>query len=318
MSVEAMTWAFEQKIPPAQKVVLLALANNADKKSGFAWPGLESIVENCAPMGKRMVQRHIRWLAQHNLLSVEARFTEKGRQTSNLYRLHLDTTCRGMGVIHDTLNKPVENPPKSVTEGSGRVSEVTPLRMSQLCHGEDVAALTPSDKNLDPLFDPSEGTPGAAHGLRRHLGDNSATSETWEAYRLGNVELYGIEPVRDATTNTVLKRLVQKFGRTEAPLIVRQYFRMDRKLYVENKHPPTLLLRDCYGIRTEMKTEPKLKPKPVLGPKAYQPAPSVSVQGEPCPPDAAEKLAKIRGKKFLGLTPAEELPASKSIASGTA
>jgi hypothetical protein len=104
-----------------------------------------------------------------------------------------------------------------------------------------------------------------------------------------------VEPIRDATTNAILKQLVQKFGPGEAPAIVQQYFRSEKKLYLDNRHPPNLLLRDCYGLRTELLEKPvPVKPS---GPKALQPVTPTATQGEACPPEVAARLARMLGRE---------------------
>lgn len=142
MSVEAMTWAFGQSLPAAQKIVLLAIANGCNR-DGYGFPSLDGLVEACAPMGRRMVQRHIRQLEAVCLVHREERFLNYGKQTSNGYQLGMpgvDTTGWGRGVQSDTLPQ----------RGEGVQSDT--LRVSQLCHPEGVTAMTPSNRILTRLI----------------------------------------------------------------------------------------------------------------------------------------------------------------------
>jgi DNA-binding Lrp family transcriptional regulator len=70
-----------------QKLVLLALADNANDESG-CWPAIGTIAKKCnlSPQG---VRDQIDRLEELGLLTLEHRFTKEGRQTSNFYRLHL-------------------------------------------------------------------------------------------------------------------------------------------------------------------------------------------------------------------------------------
>lgn len=134
MSVEAMTWAFAQPLPPAPKLVLLALANAANRE-GLCWPGVDTICKAVAPMKSRMVQYHLKWLKDHQLLGSEARYSDRsGVQLSNLYQLNLSTTYRGEGATSCTL------------EGATSCG----VRVQQLLRGEGAIATAPPDKNLEP------------------------------------------------------------------------------------------------------------------------------------------------------------------------
>lgn len=59
MSIAAMTWAFRQKVPPKPKVVLLALADQADERTGRVCYGktdLEYLSEKCSVPLRTMVR----------------------------------------------------------------------------------------------------------------------------------------------------------------------------------------------------------------------------------------------------------------------
>lgn len=89
MSVKASHWAWQQALPPAQKVVLLALADHSDD-DGKCWPSIRRLVKK-VNVTDRTVQRVIRDLQAAGLVSVEPRPRPDGRgATSNLYRLALD------------------------------------------------------------------------------------------------------------------------------------------------------------------------------------------------------------------------------------
>lgn len=88
MSVEAMTWAFAQPLPPCPKSVLVALANRADE-DGFCWPGIDDL-ERRTGWKRRAVQTAIKDLQARQLLTVSPQFSDKtGVQKSNLYRIAL-------------------------------------------------------------------------------------------------------------------------------------------------------------------------------------------------------------------------------------
>ncbi len=129
-----MNWAWEQPLPPVPKLVLMALADNADDH-GYCWPKMKTIAAKCST-SERTVQRTIKTLLAAGLLKKDARFSASGRQVSNGYTLAL--------TYHDKLSPPAD----------GRVGEgdtaVTP-RVTQLCQGEGDKAMSP----LEPPYEPS-------------------------------------------------------------------------------------------------------------------------------------------------------------------
>lgn len=90
MSIKAMNWAWgQQGMGAATKLALMALADNADD-GGVCWPG-KKYVANKTGLSDSTIQRAFRDLQTAALLEVAPQFREDGGQTSNLYRLLLDT-----------------------------------------------------------------------------------------------------------------------------------------------------------------------------------------------------------------------------------
>jgi len=83
-----MTWAWSISLPPTPKLVLMALADEADDR-GFCFPSIRHVASKCS-MTPRSVQRLIRRLAQDRLVVIERRFTKDRARTSNGYRLAVD------------------------------------------------------------------------------------------------------------------------------------------------------------------------------------------------------------------------------------
>lgn len=87
MSIEALSWAWQQPLKPGPKLVLLALADHADHK-GICWPGQEGLAEKTG-MNRSTVIENIRKLVELDLVEVEKRADEQGRRTSNRYILRM-------------------------------------------------------------------------------------------------------------------------------------------------------------------------------------------------------------------------------------
>ena len=129
-----MNWAWEQPLPPVPKLVLMALADNADDH-GYCWPKMKTIAAKCST-SERTVQRTIKTLLAAGLLKKDARFDSSGRQVSNGYTLAL-TYPDKLSPLTDDIAR----------EGD---TTVTP-GVTQLCQGEGDIAMSP----LEPPYEPS-------------------------------------------------------------------------------------------------------------------------------------------------------------------
>ena len=85
MSVQVMSWAWEQKCTPTEKFVLLTLADHADHK-GLCWPGMDGVAKKTG-LTRRTVVSSINSLSKKGLISVENR-THGGMKITNVYRLN--------------------------------------------------------------------------------------------------------------------------------------------------------------------------------------------------------------------------------------
>lgn len=89
MSIQAVAWALDQYIrDAATKLVLISLANYADKKTGECWPTVAKICEESC-QSKSTVLRRLEWLIERGLVVKIAVKEESGRQRANIYRLVL-------------------------------------------------------------------------------------------------------------------------------------------------------------------------------------------------------------------------------------
>lgn len=85
MSLAALTWAFNQDLVPAQKVVLLALADYADDQ-GRCWPGQETLTLKTS-LSVRGIRSQIRALEERGLVLTIERRKEGGARATNAYQL---------------------------------------------------------------------------------------------------------------------------------------------------------------------------------------------------------------------------------------
>lgn len=141
-----MNWAWEQRLEPSTKIVLLALADIADDQ-GTCWPSIPTLARKvCA--SERAVQRVIHRLGletdtQPALIRIVARSRSNGSRSSNVYVLQMpgDNLSPGRSVPHRV-------------DADDR-GTVTRLRQG----GGDIVVTRAGDRAVSPLEPPSEPPP---------------------------------------------------------------------------------------------------------------------------------------------------------------
>ena len=76
-----MNWVWQQTLPPSEKIVLLAYADNADD-GGVCWPGIPLVARKCG-ISIRTAQRVKRKLVERALIRIEPRYRPSGTRTSD-------------------------------------------------------------------------------------------------------------------------------------------------------------------------------------------------------------------------------------------
>lgn len=101
MSIKAMNWAWEQRLPPNSKLILMALADAADEV-GQCWPRVRVIAEKCCT-SERTVQRVLKELEAAGFLHIERNYRKDGSQSSNVYSLSLASPPDKLSPLCDRL-----------------------------------------------------------------------------------------------------------------------------------------------------------------------------------------------------------------------
>ena len=83
-----MNWAWQQKLSPTPKLILMALADAAND-FGVCWPSVSTVATKCC-VSVRTVRRVIQKLVERGLLLSEQRYRKDGSCSSNRYRLQLE------------------------------------------------------------------------------------------------------------------------------------------------------------------------------------------------------------------------------------
>ncbi|CFQ49855.1 DNA-binding protein [Yersinia similis] len=81
-----------------------------------------------------------------------------------------------------------------------------------------------------------------------------ACRKTWEAYKNGYWERYGVDPVRNAKVSSQIKQFVERVGMEAAPHVAKFYLSVNNTFYVQKLHPVGCLLADAESLHTQWAT----------------------------------------------------------------
>ena len=160
MSVQAMTWAFDQAIPPGPKIVLLAIADRTWGKEGQWTIDWRELVQRCS-LSRRAIRRYLTILAENGLISLAARYDRNsGVQLSNLCVIHAHVTISS---ITDWVNSSDDD---HIRPGEGTNSGHLPI--------DGQVAM---DGRVGDQPRPGEGT-NSGHPLNLNLNSSSSSSQS--------------------------------------------------------------------------------------------------------------------------------------------
>lgn len=75
----------------------------------------------------------------------------------------------------------------------------------------------------------------------------------WNGYSVAYAAKYGVEPVRNAKTNSAIANIVKRIG-SDAEAVAVWFVSHPDAFYVKSLHDVTLLLKDCERLRTQWAT----------------------------------------------------------------
>lgn len=168
MSVKAMGWVWDlEDLNTGQAMVLLILADMANDRGYYCWPGQEELARK-ARMTVRNVRRHLAFLEEQGLVLVERRSSTGGRK-SNQYFLNvgMDWHLVSAGQMQpdnlspcgaDLETTPVDN---SHSRRSDATGQVVPLRAQPdmgVLPQEDVGVRLPPHSVLNRNCEPPDQT----------------------------------------------------------------------------------------------------------------------------------------------------------------
>ena len=136
-----MLWVLDElkDLPAGPTLVMVALADYADE-DGTCWPSQEKIASR-ARASERSVRRHLTWLQEQGLVSVEHRWAQRGggrsSRVSSVYRLPVGKAWT-----------PAQTEPPRRSGPSVSAGQPIPDNLAGMNQGDDVSAGQPIPDNL--------------------------------------------------------------------------------------------------------------------------------------------------------------------------
>lgn len=112
--------------------------------------------------------------------------------------------------------------------------------------GSETGPLTPPVEKfeLEPDDDPKPSP-------KKSKPNTEANRKCWEAYRGAYRNRWGVDPLRDAKTNSAISNFVKRVGEEDAPAIIEFYVSHNDGFYLKQTHAVGLALKDAETLRTQ-------------------------------------------------------------------
>lgn len=94
-------------------------------------------------------------------------------------------------------------------------------------------------------------TEGKSVTLRNADSNEDDRRAAWTAYAGAYANRYGVEPVRNAKVNSLVKKFCERIANGEAAQVAAFYLTHNKGIYVSSRHCVDLLLKDAEGLRME-------------------------------------------------------------------
>lgn len=281
MCIKAVRAVLETSIvPPTLKLTAVVLAYRLNDQTRLLNPSIATVADDVG-VTRGQAQRYVRTLIDMGLLSVIANANGGKPGVTPHYHLHLDRindmarpdvlAKRERDSASATPTDSTSATPRAPQTGGMDAEEgwhtrrggVAPMHETGSTHAtqKGIKGNEPEENrfslqadafnDIDLQAQASTTSKTASKGKTK---PEAVTASTWEAYSAAFRGRYGIEPIRDAQTNTSLKRFIGRVGATDAPEIAAFYVAHPRPYYTDNSHSVAVLVRDVETLRTQWKT----------------------------------------------------------------
>lgn len=119
------------------------------------------------------------------------------------------------------------------------------------------ASAVAESAEIDPPAEPADAAVAAPLPSKRSVAspaEQEARRRTWDAYRSAYFDRYGVEPIRNQRTNSIVVSIVKRLGVQDAPEVVRYFVGHSKAYYVQSTHDIAACLKDAEGLRTQWAT----------------------------------------------------------------
>ncbi|HEP8212586.1 TPA: helix-turn-helix domain-containing protein [Pseudomonas aeruginosa] len=227
-----------QGLTPAQKAVLISLADNANDE-GVCWPSVAKIAERTC-LSERAVQQAIKVLSECRALSIEAR---QGRST--MFTVTPAAFAPPQKVHPRRKCTPAASAPTPADAAPPPPQEMHPTPA-------DAAPRTVIEPTREPsgnLLPADSGQPDAERDRQQ------ACRAIWSAYAAAYQHRYGTHPVRNSKVNGQVRDLLKRLGAEEAPAVAAYFVGINDAYLIRNCHDLGSLLAKAESYRTQWATD---------------------------------------------------------------
>lgn len=227
-----------QGLTPAQKAVLISLADNANDE-GVCWPSVAKIAERTC-LSERAVQQAIKVLNECKALSIEAR---QGRST--MFTVTPAAFAPPQKVHPRRKCTPAASAPTPADAAPPPPQDMHPTPA-------DAAPRTVIEPTREPsgnLLPADSGQPDAERDRQQ------ACRAIWSAYAAAYQHRYGIAPVRNARVNGQVRDLLKRLGADESPAVAAYFVGINDAYLIRNCHDLGSLLARAESYRTQWATD---------------------------------------------------------------
>ncbi|NIK50289.1 helix-turn-helix domain-containing protein [Xanthomonas arboricola] len=248
-----------QGLSGPQKAVLISMADQAND-DGVCWPAVGTIARRCC-LSERAVRSAMDHLEAVGILARERRFNSSSNYTVTPAKYdESKSPAKGKrkvgkaaisGAAPGAGDAPHAGGAPDAPQGAPAAGGPAPGAGLDL-HG------APPNRHIT-LIEPS-GEPSSPACLAAPPAADAETELqaacrcTWAAYAAAYRDRHHVTPVRNAKVNANVKQLVQRLGRTEAPLVAEWFLTVNERYVVQGLHDLGLLLAKAEAYRTQWAT----------------------------------------------------------------
>jgi len=237
------TWqsaVLKSDLTASEKLVLLVVGTFMNMHGDGAFPSYSQIASSSS-LSRRKVIEAIGRAEELGWLRKVHRSRDNGSSTSNEYAVSFPIDGGEPGALGGEYSAP----------GGERGA---PGVVNTVHQGGEPGAPHITPQLITPDLTPHPSIPAAP--TKKKSAPKSAA--VWEAYSAAYFERYGTEPVRNATVNSQLAKIVDAIGEEEAIHVARFYLQHNNRYYVQQCHAVGPMLKDITALRTQWATNTQM------------------------------------------------------------